>query len=129
MRVPPGGVRLLAAFGPQQDTLVLVFTSSNLSYRHCAVLEAGATWSWPDYQPHITIGPLPKELDLSKIEPYRGEIVLGPEIFEEVEDTEYDVNTFTNKDAKKVYAEPESWRKPRGKKARKDARKTKPRRR
>jgi hypothetical protein len=44
--------------------------------------EAGASWDWPDYQPHISLSKAP--VDLSKIEPYRGEIVLGPEIFEEI---------------------------------------------
>lgn len=38
------------------------------------------------YRPHVTIGRDAPDIDLSKIEPYRGNIVLGPEQFEEVDD-------------------------------------------
>jgi hypothetical protein len=38
----------------------------------------------PEYQPHITITYKPGDVDIEKGEPYRGKIVLGPEIFEEV---------------------------------------------
>jgi hypothetical protein len=39
-----------------------------------------------EYQPHVTITYEGSDLDLSKVEPYRGELVFGPEIFAEVVD-------------------------------------------
>ena len=58
---------------------------SFLMARACAraMVEAGATWDWPEYQPHISIQ-VGGNVDLSKVEPYQGKIVLGPEIFEEL---------------------------------------------
>lgn len=81
--VKPGGMRMVERLGG--DATVLLFTNNELSWRWCQIKECGASWDWPDYQPHITItydGPQ----DLSTIMPYQGEIVLGPEIFEEVSD-------------------------------------------
>jgi len=84
MKIVPGGARLVERMGPTQEAAVLLFTSSALTYRHCDLRREGATWEYEDYQPHITIiyEGAPKNLD--KVEPYRGEIILGPEIFEEV---------------------------------------------
>lgn len=81
--LPAGGARLMEAFGPDRDTLVLAFTSSELSYRHEEMIRSGASWDWPEYQPHVTIA---YDFDgvVNEVEPWRGEIRLGPEIFEEV---------------------------------------------
>jgi len=78
--VRPGGPRMLEVFG--EGALVLAFNSSDLAWRHMELREIGASWDWPEYQPHITISYDAKDVDLSRIEPYRGEILLGPEIFE-----------------------------------------------
>jgi hypothetical protein len=85
--IKPGGVRLVEAFGDHGEAVVLLFTSSDLTWRWRQIKEAGADWKYgEDYQPHITITlNKPVDLDLSKVEPYRGEIQLGPEIFEEVQ--------------------------------------------
>lgn len=80
--VPPGGARLIEQFGG--GAVVLLFNSSELAWRHMGIREAGASWDWPEYQPHITITYQPGDVDLSRVEPYRGPIELGPEIFEEV---------------------------------------------
>lgn len=82
--IEPGGPRVLEGFGPDGSTLVLRFNSGNLEARHAEILEAGASWDWDEYAPHITLknnhsGPIP-----DTIAPYSGRIVLGPEIFEEV---------------------------------------------
>lgn len=82
--VKPGGVRLVERLGQQGEAVVLMFTSSALSWRHESIKNAGASWDYEDYQPHITISMDAPEIDVKAIEPYRGEIVLGPEIFEEV---------------------------------------------
>jgi phage-related protein (TIGR01555 family) len=83
MTIAPGGARLLDRFG--EGAVVLLFNSSELAWRHMAIREAGASWDWPDYQPHITLTYEPGAVDLDAVEPYRGRIELGPEIFEEVD--------------------------------------------
>lgn len=84
MLVKPGGARLVEPLGPK-GAIVLLFNSSRLGWRHEQINRAGASWDWPEYQPHVTITyQRPEGLDVSKVEPYRGKIVLGPEIFEEV---------------------------------------------
>jgi phage-related protein (TIGR01555 family) len=83
--VSPSGVRMVERFGDAKDCVVLLFNSGALSRRHDALAEIGASWDWPEYQPHVTISyKVPQDLDVTKIEPYRGPIVLGPEIFETV---------------------------------------------
>ncbi len=85
LNIAPGGPRLIEVFGG--GAVVLQFSSSELGWRHMSIREAGASWDWPDYQPHITITYEAGDVDLSKIEPYRGAIDLGPEIFAEVKDS------------------------------------------
>ncbi|RJX83485.1 anti-CBASS protein Acb1 family protein [Pseudomonas sp. LS-2] len=82
LSIAPGGARLIDKFG--EGAVVLLFNSSELAWRHVSIIEAGASWDWPEYQPHITFTYEPGSVDLSKVEPYRGAIELGPEIFEEV---------------------------------------------
>lgn len=81
--IAPGGARLMEQFG---EATVLLFNSSELAWRHMEIKEAGASWDWPDYQPHITISYEPGSVDLEKVQPYRGRIVLGPEVFAEVDE-------------------------------------------
>lgn len=80
IEIAAGGPRQMDRFG---DHSVLLITASELVWRHREIADAGASWDWPDYQPHISIQ-IGGEIDLEKVEPYRGKIVLGPEIFEEV---------------------------------------------
>lgn len=82
--IQAGGPRLMEALGQNGEAKVLLFTSSLLTWRHEEIKRRGASWDWPDYQPHITISYDPEAPDLNTVEPYRGPIVLGPEIFEEV---------------------------------------------
>lgn len=83
LTVEAGGPRLTEAFGQQKDTAVLAFLSSDLKWRHDDMVENGASWDWPDYQPHITIA-YDYTGDIESIEPWTGEIQLGPEIFETI---------------------------------------------
>lgn len=80
-----GGPRLMERFG---DAIVLQFAASRLGYRFESIVrDFEAIVDFPEYQPHITISwQLPEGLALTDIEPYRGKIVFGPEIFEEVKD-------------------------------------------
>lgn len=84
LTIAPGGPRLMEQFG---EATVLQFASSRLAWRHEDIRNMGAEVDHPEYQPHITITwSKPADLDLSTVEPYRGKIVLGPEVFEEVND-------------------------------------------
>lgn len=79
VRIKPGGPRVVEKFG--EGAKVLVFVSRELEWRNRQIREAGASWDWGDYSPHITItyGEIPVE-----VEPYQGPIVLGPERFQEI---------------------------------------------
>lgn len=79
----PGGPRVMEAFGHNNDTAVLSFSLSDLTWRHDEMVQKGASWDWPEYQPHVTIS-YGFEGDVSEIDPWQGEIRFGPEIFEEV---------------------------------------------
>ncbi|WEK42970.1 MAG: DUF1073 domain-containing protein [Candidatus Sphingomonas colombiensis] len=87
LTVPPGGVRLIERLGDSGQAVVLMFGSSKLSYRHEQIVRAGATWDHPEYQPHVTITwDAPAGLDVAALEPFRGELRFGPEIFEAVDE-------------------------------------------
>jgi phage-related protein (TIGR01555 family) len=81
LSIPPGGIRLMEALG---DTTSLLFTNSNLSWRHESICYQGASWDYESYQPHIAIGTRMDKDALSKVEPWQGAIELGPEIAEEI---------------------------------------------
>jgi hypothetical protein len=80
--VNAGGARLVEKLGP--SATVLLFNSSNLSWRHEDMVRNGASFDFDEYQPHVTLSYTGAPADLSKVEPYRGELRLGSEIFEEV---------------------------------------------
>lgn len=82
--VPPGGARRIdeiARGGPA----VLLFNDDTLRWRHKVIRDAGASWDWQDFHPHITLSDDP-QVDLSAIEAWQGPIVLGPERFEELDE-------------------------------------------
>lgn len=81
LKVAAGGPRLMDRFGPTGEAKVLLFRCSELEWRHTQLLDIGATTDFPKYQPHITISY--KEMP-EDVTPWQGEIILGPEIFEEV---------------------------------------------
>ena len=85
MTVPPGGPRLVERF--DGGAIVLEFSSSPLQWRHEEIKREGAKPGYDEYRPHVTITyDAPDGLDLKTVEPYRGKIVLGPEIFEDIDD-------------------------------------------
>lgn len=83
LEISAGGPRQMETLGDDGKYKALLITASELVWRHKAIIEAGASWSWPEYQPHISIQ-IGGDIDLSKVEPYQGKIILGPEIFEEL---------------------------------------------
>jgi phage-related protein (TIGR01555 family) len=80
--IKAGGPRLIERF--DGGAVVLLFTNHVLKYRHEDIREIGASWKWPEYQPHIAITYDDPDVDVSKIVAYQGEIILGPEIFEDL---------------------------------------------
>lgn len=91
LTVAAGGPRQMALFGPDKACLVMMFASSDLSWRHRDLKDAGCSWDYPEYQPHLTItyqfgdeAGIRSEDRLATITPYQGKIEFGPEIFAEV---------------------------------------------
>lgn len=93
----PSGARQLSQLG-DEGAVVLQFEAPYLGERWQYYLDHGASWDYDAYYAHITISYVgPK--DLSSIEPYRGTIKLGPEIFEElVEDWKDEVDEHAQSD-------------------------------
>jgi phage-related protein (TIGR01555 family) len=86
LTVPAGGARIVQALG-DKGAAVLLFASNDLTWRHKSIIEAGASYDFDQYQPHVTITyAKPDGLDLSKVEPYTGPLKFGPELFSEVVD-------------------------------------------
>lgn len=86
LTVQPGGARLVEPLG-DKGAIVLLFNSSELAWRHEAIKrDAGASWDYPEYQPHVTITYAGADVDLAKVEPYRGKLIFGPEIFQELDE-------------------------------------------
>lgn len=82
--VRPGGPRLVEKLGP--SAVVLLFASAELSWRHDDMMQAGASFDFDRYQPHVTISYTGAPDDLTKLEPYLGELRFGPEVFEELDE-------------------------------------------
>lgn len=83
--VNAGGPRETDVFGSEKNTLVLAFASSELTYRHSRMVEEGASYDFPEYQPHVSIS-YAFDGDASKITPWQGQIKFGPEIFESIDE-------------------------------------------
>jgi hypothetical protein len=81
--IPRGGPRTIERFG---EAVVLRFASWELTWRHDQLRAIGASHDHPEYAPHVTIAYGDGPEDLSLIEPYQGRIVLGPEVFKEVDE-------------------------------------------
>jgi len=85
LTIPEGGPRVMEAFGPDKSATVLLFYSPDLKWRNSEMREGGASSDFQEYNPHITITyQRPADLPIENIEPYKGEIVLGPECFEDI---------------------------------------------
>lgn len=79
-----GGTRELRAFGKRKNVFVLVFDSPELSDRWQQFRDIGCSWDYDGYYPHITISYKTSTLDIDDIMPYRGKLILGPEIFKPI---------------------------------------------
>ena len=66
-----------------KDATVLRFDSKELSERWQAIRDAGASWDFDGFKPHVTISYQGPEA-IDHILPYQGEIILGPEVWAEI---------------------------------------------
>ncbi|WP_336973485.1 phage portal protein family protein [Sphingobium aromaticiconvertens] len=82
--VGPGGPRLVERLG-DDGAVVLLFQSLDLQWRHREMRDAGASWDYPSYLPHITLTYDGGDIDLAKVQPYQGRLIFGPERFEAIE--------------------------------------------
>lgn len=89
LQVPEGGPRIMEKFGDAGDVLVLLFAAHELQWRHELAMELGASSDFPEYQPHISISLRASEVDLINVKPWTGPIVLGPEVYEEIDDGDW----------------------------------------
>ena len=79
-----------------KGAVVLFFFSSRLHARWLEICDLGASWDYDDYHPHITISYDAADVDLSKINPFKGELLFGPERFAEVvEDWDENITEYT----------------------------------
>lgn len=81
--VKSGGARLIEEFG--EGAIVLGFRCNELNWRHHEILNAGGESSHDEYNAHITLTWNRGAKNIDEIEPYRGEIILGAEVFEEID--------------------------------------------
>ncbi len=65
--------------------VVLCLENADVARRWQECIDNGATWSYPDYSPHVTLtyGGI-GDLIIEDIKPFTGNIKLGPEIFSQV---------------------------------------------
>jgi phage-related protein (TIGR01555 family) len=79
-----GGARIVEKLG---NATVLIFNNRSLQWRNQEIRDNGASWDFAEYTPHISITYEGAPKDLSTVTPYQGPIHLGPEIFEEVDES------------------------------------------
>lgn len=79
-----GGERKLKRLGKDGEAAVIGVESDDLTRRWGEVHAAGAVWSWPTYQPHITLSYAANEVAIDDIVPPGEVIELGPEEWAEV---------------------------------------------
>lgn len=82
VEVKAGGPRVVEPLG-DEGAVVLQFASTALQWRHHDMCERGASHDYEEYIPHITLT-YGGYVDIKSVTPYRGKILLGPEIFEEI---------------------------------------------
>lgn len=85
LTISEGGPRVVEPLG-NEGAIVLHIAADELKWRHNEIeREAGTSWDYDEYQPHITLTYKKGRVNLDEVEPYRGKIVLGPELFEEID--------------------------------------------
>ena len=70
-----------------KGAVVLRFESSYLHDRWSELKGYGASWDYPGYKPHVTITYQGGVFNLNIVEPYKGPLVFGPEVFDVISDS------------------------------------------
>ena len=84
--IPEGDRRKITPLG-DEGAVVLKFQSPALQQRWQDFLKVGASWDYEGYQPHLTLTyHNPPDIDLKKIKPYDGIIILGPELYQSLDE-------------------------------------------
>lgn len=92
VKVEAGGPRAVEPLG-DKGVIVLQFACWELESRHRGLIEAGATHGHENYWPHVTFAFDAEGVDLAEVEPFRGELRFGPEIWEPLDsDGEFQLN-------------------------------------
>jgi hypothetical protein len=78
-----GGARSVAKLG-DAGAVVLKFQNGILTDRFNELIDKGCSWDFPSYIAHISITYDGGDMDISGIEPYKGTLEFGPEIFQEI---------------------------------------------
>lgn len=89
LELKEGGPRLHEKFGDDGSVLVLLFASSEVNWRHERARDFGASYDFEEYQSHISITLEGRDVDLKTLKPWVGRIILGPEIYEEIDDVDW----------------------------------------
>lgn len=88
--VVKGGARRVAPLG-DEGAVVLHIESDDLQARWQQLRDAGCSWDYEGYQPHVTITyAAPDGFDVASVRPYRGPLVLGPEEFAPLDVEKFD---------------------------------------
>jgi cation transport regulator ChaB len=72
-----GGKRAVVPLG-DRGAVVLKIQSDELQYEHLMFRAMGASWDFQEYTPHISITYQGRDLPLANMQPFMGDIVLGP---------------------------------------------------
>lgn len=72
-----GGRRVVTPLG-DKGAVVLKIESLHLQGEHAYFREMGASWDYQEYTPHISITYAGEDVDVSSMQPFMGDIVLGP---------------------------------------------------
>lgn len=64
---------------------VLSFKSALLQKRWQEFIDGGASWDYPEYQPHVTISYKAEEIFMSMIQLFRGVLHFGQEVFKDLD--------------------------------------------
>lgn len=69
-----------------KGAVVLKFASSQLQTRWHKVMSAGASWDFDGFHPHVTLSYRAEGVNLDRVRPYTGPILLGREVFTPVDE-------------------------------------------
>lgn len=86
LTIEAGGPRVVEPLG-EDGVIVLQFADWELERRHRDLLEGGATHGHATYWPHVTFAEDAAGVDLSTVQPFRGKLEFGPEMWEPIKGT------------------------------------------